>query len=76
MSNPWTRFQSLLSAGSKQIVTVTELHPNATATVSLRTGETLRVTTLEGISIGQRVIVQNSKIISQAANLPAHNVEI
>lgn len=75
MSNPWTRFGALISAGAKTIVTVDTVNADGTSTVTLRDSSTLRAQG-DSVTAGQKAVIQNGKIIGKAPALASVSVEV
>ena len=74
MPNLWRQFQSLLPQSPRLIGVVTTVHSDATRTVTLLDGGTLRVRGSGGT--GQRVFVQAGAITGEAPDLPQIDIEI
>ncbi|MDP2548094.1 hypothetical protein [Oceanobacter sp. 4_MG-2023] len=75
MSNPWTRLSKLIAPGAKTIVTVTTVHTDGTSTVTLRSGDTLRVQG-DTVSEGNAALIQQRRIIGKVPNLVHYEIEV
>lgn len=73
--NPWKQFTSLIAPNSKTIVTVAAVNADGTVDVTLANGEALRVAGV-GVSVGDKVIIQEEKIIGKAPTLPIVNTVV
>ncbi|MDP2610015.1 MULTISPECIES: hypothetical protein [unclassified Oceanobacter] len=75
MSNPWTRLSKLIAPGAKTIVTVTTVHTDGTSTVTLRSGDTLRVQG-DTVAASSKAIIQAGRIIGKAPDLSHYEIEV
>lgn len=75
MSNPWTQFSRLIAPGPKTIATVTTVNADGTSTVTLRTGNPLRVQG-DTVAEGGKAIIQGGKIIGKAPGLEHFEVGV
>ncbi len=75
MSNPWSDYAKLLAPGARTIVTVSVVNSDGSSTVTLRTGETVRVAG-DSVSAGQKAIIQDGRILKRAPDLPFQTVEV
>mgnify|MGYP000112002264 CR=1 FL=1 len=71
--NPWKQFTSLIAPSSKTIVTVAAVNADGTVDVTLANGATIRVAGA-GVSVGDKVVIQEEKVIGKAPTLPIVNI--
>ena len=75
MSNPWVRFGALTAPGTKMVATVASVNADGSSVVTLRTGGSLRVQG-DDVTAGDKVLIQQGRIIGRAASLLAVSVTV
>ncbi len=75
MSNPWVRFGALTAPGTKMVATVASVNADGSSVVTLRGGGSLRVQG-DDVTVGDKVLIQQGRIIGRAASLPAVSVTV
>lgn len=74
--NIWKKFIGLLPGGSRTIGTVVFVNTiKATTTVELRDGSRFMAAGTD-FPVGQKVVVVDGRVVSQAPNLPQYTVEV
>jgi hypothetical protein len=76
MPNPWKLFNNLLPSAPKLIATVSVIHSDGTSTVTLLGGGALRVDSLAGVAVNDRVFIRDGRITDAAPNLPTVEIEV
>jgi len=75
MSNPWVRFGALTAPGTKIVATVASVNADGSSVVTLRTGGSLRVQG-DDVTAGDKVLIQQGRIIGRAASLTAVSIDV
>ena len=76
MANLWGQFRGLFARDRAiTVVTVQVVNSNGTSSVQTQSGATLTVIG-DSITAGNKALVQQGRIIGQAASLPTYNVSV
>ncbi len=75
MANVWTKFKQLLPNNAQQIGVVDTVHTDGTTTVTLPTGDSLRVTG-DTVPAGNSALIEGNKILTEVPTLPTTTAEV
>ncbi|MBO9484593.1 hypothetical protein [Salinisphaera sp. G21_0] len=74
-TNNWQQFKALIPEGVRNVATITANNGNGTSQAELRNGSVITVKG-EGVSVGQKVFIQDGEIKGTAPNLARYEVEV
>jgi hypothetical protein len=74
-ANVWTRFKALLPSRALQVVTVLSVNANGTSQVQSDAGNEWTVLG-DSVAAGGKALVQDGRIIAEAADLPTYTVSV
>jgi hypothetical protein len=75
MTNPWSKFQSLIEGSPVLIGDVTAHNGDGTSTLTMPGGGALRAMG-QGVAVGSKAFVRDNQIAGGAPNLPTFNLEV
>ena len=74
-ANLWTRFRGLFAPKGQQVVDVVEVNANGTSLVESGAGNQW-VVLGDSVAEGDKALVQDGRIIAEAADLPTYEVTV
>jgi hypothetical protein len=74
--NPWQKFQQLLPAAARYIITVTAINADGTVSGATRDGAPVRVLAGPPVTAGARAWVEDGRIAGTAPTLPLSVAEV
>ena len=75
MTNPWSKFQSLIGSDPTLTGQVTAHNADGTSTLTMTGGGTMRAIG-QSVAIGSKAFVRGNEIVGDAPDLPTFKLEV